>query len=550
MRTSFAAAIVAILWIWTFGSSCAVAGDSTWRITKTEWTQADEKGFGDFVRAIAESGCQTTAQCMRSPANPYRDSDPPALQFKMDCAKWVYTLRAYYAWKNGLPFSYVNDIAGPGNDIRFSGMGNRVLSRRDLIDHGNGLPVVATFAALHDEVYSATYRIDAAQASGPLPDFYSPKIQPGSIRPGTAIYDINGHVAVVYAVEPDGRIRYMGAEPDNTVTHSVYGAQFGQERAALGGGFKNFRPLKLVGATRRADGSYVGGHIVLAANSEIPDFSLEQYRGNDPDAPGDGSDAVFLYRGTPTGLFEYVRGAMSGGTYSFDPVAELKLGLDELCHDLGERGHYIDTAIQAGIDKKAHPALLPGNIYASDDDEWEAYASPSRDAALKSKFSQLNADLMKYILRTQAREPNYEALWALKNKLQAAYREKAASCQLGYTNSAGVKVSFGFDDAVQRLFTMSFDPYHCIERRWGATSAAELASCKDDAVKTRWYEAEQNLRNQADRAYGPRAHFTLPDLENDVPGSGAKKPPQADIAAMIERIGRAPLMAAMDPVGY
>src|SRR5687768_17592361 len=109
------------------------ASPASWRITKTEWTQADEKGFGDFVRAIAESGCKTSAECMRSPANPYRASDPAGLEFHMDCAKWAYGLRAYYAWKNGLPFSYVNAIAGDGNDIRFSEKGNRVLSRRDLI---------------------------------------------------------------------------------------------------------------------------------------------------------------------------------------------------------------------------------------------------------------------------------------------------------------------------------------------------------------------------------------------------------------------------------
>src|SRR6185437_7064207 len=112
-------------------------------------------------------------------------------------------------------------IAGPGNDIRFSKLGNRLLSRRDLVDHGSGIPVVPVFAQLHDDVYSATYRSDASQVEGVQSDFYSPKIQPGSIRPGTAIYDINGHVAVVYKIEPDGRIRYMGAEPDNTVTHSV-----------------------------------------------------------------------------------------------------------------------------------------------------------------------------------------------------------------------------------------------------------------------------------------------------------------------------------------
>ncbi len=531
------------------GATAAKASDSNWRILKPEWTEADEKGFGDFVRSIAESGCSTTADCMRGPGNPYRASDPPGLAFQLDCAKWVYTLRAYYAWKNGLPFGYVDAIAGQGNDIRFSEKGNRALSRRDLVDKGAGVSVAAAFSTLGDDVYSATYRIDASQSDGVLPDFYSPKIQPDSIRPGTVIYDINGHVTIVYAVEADGRVRYMGADPDNTLMRSVYGAQFGQGQMALGGGFKNFRPLKLVGATLR-DGHYVGGHIVPVANSDIADFSLEQYRGIGPDAQGDGPNAIFQYRGAPADLFEYVRGTLSGGTYSFDPIHELQAGIDGLCHDLQERSLYIDAAIQAGIDRKPAPAFLPGNIYASSDEEWEAYASPARDASLRSKFVQLTLDLAKFVLRSQARGEDFRKIWALKVRLQQAYDDKAAACQISYRNSAGQPVTFGFDEAVERLFAMSFDPYQCVERRWGATDEGELATCKDDETKSRWYQAEQNLRNQVERVYVARKQFTLADLEGQAPGSGTKTPPPADVAAVIAKIGRGPLLAAMEPVGF
>ncbi|MEY4966489.1 MAG: hypothetical protein RL274_2072 [Pseudomonadota bacterium] len=537
-------ALLALNWL---AMPAQATGPSSWRITKTEWTEADEKGFGEFVRAIAESGCRTSVECMRSPANPYRASDPAGLAFEMDCAKWAYGLRAYYAWKNELPFSYVNAIAGDGADIRFSEKGNRVLSRRDLVDRGAGLPVVAVFSELRDSVYSATYRIDASQSE--QTDFYSPKIQPGSIRPGTVIYDLNGHVAIVYAVEADGRVRYMGAQPDNTVVYSVYGAQFGQGAVALGGGFKNFRPLKLVGATLR-NGYYVGGRIVLARNDEISDFSLEQYRGSGPDPKGDGPNAMFQYQNQPAGLFEYVRGTMSGGIYSFDPVQELKFSMDQLCQDLQQRGRAVDAAIQAGMDRKPAPSFIPGNIYASEDKEWEAYATPSRDANVRSRFVQLTMDIAMSVLRAQARGQDYHEIWALKTRMQQAYDEKAATCQVIYSNSADVPVPFGFDEAVQRLFAMSFDPYYCTERRWGATSEAELATCKDDETKTRWYQAEQNLRNQVERGYTARARFTLQDLENNIPGSGTRKAPLADARAMIGRIGRGPMLAAMEPVGF
>jgi hypothetical protein len=552
MRSAFAALL--FLTFLAASSSANAANDGVWRITKTEWTQADEKGFGDFVRAIAESGCQTTIECMHSRANPYYSADEAHLPFDADCAKWVYMLRAYYAWKNGLPFGYVNEISGSGSDIRFNDSGNTVLSRHDFVDHGNGLPALAILSEIHDHVFSATYRVDATKPGALSSDFYSPKIQPGSIRPGTVIYDINGHVTIVYAIEPDGRVHYMSADPDTTVTRAFYGAQFGQSQASLGGGFKNFRPLKLVGATRRADGSYEGGHIVLAADSDIPDYSLEQYRGTGADAHGDGPDALFSYRDSQVGLFEYVRGEMSGGSYTLDPVSELKTGMDTLCHALRERGQAVDEAIRQGIDKKPHPAALPGNIYASDDDEWEAYATPARDATLRDSFAQLYVDVVKSVFRAQKRGDDYAAQYAaetaLKDKLQNAYGQAEQSCSLTYTNSAGRPVTLTFKQALDRLFAMSFDPYDCIERRWGATSDEELSSCQDDQTKTRWYEAEQDLRNQSERSASSKPHLTLTELERGVPGAGAKTPAPIDIGAMLGDIGRKPLMASMSPVGF
>ena len=58
---------------------------------------------------------------------------------------------------------------------------------------------------------------------------------------------------------------------------------------------------------------------------------------------------------------------------------------------------------------------------------------------------------------------------------------------------------------------MSFDPYECIERRWGAR-AEELAACTDDESKAHWYKAEQRLRNQIDRTYDVRMGFSLAQL--------------------------------------
>ena len=379
----------------------ADAQSAAWRITKTEWTAADEKGFGEFVAAIAESGCTNTVACMRSAANFYHDSDPPSYQLHADCAKWVYMLRAYYASKNGLPFSYVSRIAGSGDDLRFSETSNRALARRDLVDSGSGIAVVPALQALHDQVWTATYRMDPAAEIPVEQDFYSPKIQPGSIRPGTAIYDVNGHVGLVYQVTADGRILYMDAYPDEHVSHSFYGPQFGQSTEQLGGGFKNFRPLKLVGATHTSDGAYIGGSMVLAPNAAIADYSLEQYRGNVPNAHGNGPDAQFRYNTIPLGLFEYARASMSGGGFAFNPVYELKATLGTLCHET-------QLGSQASV------------------------------ARVQSGFAKLYRDLSEMVALWEKRDLRiaYDGR-SLKETLGEIYADEAQACSMSYADNQG-----------------------------------------------------------------------------------------------------------------
>ena len=385
-----------------------------WRITKTEWTKADEDGFGEFVRRIAESRCATTISCMQSAANFYHDSDPPSFRFHADCAKWAYMLRAYYASKNGLPFSYVDRIVGDGADLRYGKTSNLALERHDIVDSGSGIDTVAVLHELHDHVSTATYRMDAAAQVPVLQDFYSPKIQPGSVHAGTAIYDINGHVMIVYDVTSDGSILYMDAHPDEIVTRGVYGPQVPQSPIWLGGGFKNFRPLKLAGAALRPDGSYVGGHMVLAANDAIADFSLEQYRGNAPDAKDDNPNTQFRYNNVPLDFYEYTRASMSNGGFAFNPVYELEVTMGSLCRDAKE-------------------------------------GTPEADARVKSGFANLYADLSKIAALWEQRDLRvvYHGS-SLKETLADTYAAEEHACVIDNSGDGGRIAGSPLDQFVRR----------------------------------------------------------------------------------------------------
>ncbi len=514
--------------------------EQSWRVTKSEWTAEDEQGYSAFIQKIGESGCETPDDCINSNANPYRGTDGRGINFNADCADLVYMLRAYYAWKNGLPFTYVDGVSSRGGgDVRFSSKGNRVGGRRNINGGESGRAVIYS---IRDAVSSATYRIGPDVDENPITDLYPVKIQPGSIRPGTAIYDVNGHVALVYKVGDDGRVYYMDAHPDFTLTRSVYGAQFGRDFPWMGAGFKNFRPIRM---TR-------GGKIEIAKNNQISDYSDEQFYGNvDPDRRGDWRKGKFAYNGLEVGFYEYVRIAMAGGKVSFNPLAELKATMKTLCNDLYDRQRFVELAIEAGIDRKPRPDRLPPNIYGTDQMEWEIYSTPSRDARLKTAFKAFREDMQRLIGMWLARDErmSYDGL-DLRGDLQKAYDYAADVCTVNYMNSAGRRVTLRYHQIVERLFRLSFDPYDCIERRWGASSEEELSTCANTASENRWYEAQQRLRNQIDRTYDTRMDFTVRDLEAKLPGSGTDVTPDVDVKKVIENMGYRTPITTMAPPGY
>ena len=120
-------------------------------------------GFGHFVTAIGESNCSSSESCLRDPANPYRKTDQSFLDIDVDCAKLPYLLRAYYAWKNGLPFCYVKRVSGEGGDLRFTKTANRATSRHDIIDRGGGIDAPDAIREMLGAVFSGTYRTDASE---------------------------------------------------------------------------------------------------------------------------------------------------------------------------------------------------------------------------------------------------------------------------------------------------------------------------------------------------------------------------------------------------
>ena len=504
-------------------------------VRQDRWTASDEKGYGEFIRSIGESNCHTVNACLKGAGNPFHASDPDGFYFKADCADLPYFLRAYYAWKRGLPFAYEASVApvGHSRDMRYSRSGNEVLERH-VVTTGS-ITGPGLLETMRDTISSAMYRIHPDREQPIEPDHYSVALNPKAIRAGTIIYDPNGHLATVYKIESDGRILYIDAHPDNSLTRGTYDQRFVRSRPGMGAGFKNWRPIALIGATRDSSGWLRGGTIAAAKNQDLPDFSTEQFYGNSRAHPGDDDwqKATFTLGKETLDYYDYVRAEMAGGSLHFDPVAEVRNMVRSNCDDLHYRADAVNVALGIGIQNQPHPEQLPYNIYGTDGD-WEIYSTPSRDARLKTAFKELRDQVERFIRLHAVRDSKIVYRGSdLIGDLLATYDRETAACSVSYLRSDRSMVTLSYEEARARLFKLSFDPYHCVELRWGAGDA-ELSTCHDNANKRIWYTAEQNLRNQLERSYEARMDHSLSELaQPGGEGKGVATPPDVDVRAFL-----------------
>tara|TARA_B100000609_G_C17220803_1_gene439918 strand:+ start:3589 stop:5139 length:1551 start_codon:yes stop_codon:yes gene_type:complete len=504
----------------TFGVG-ASAQSSTWTVKKSSWQESDEKKFSEFIQTMGDSGCRSLDKCLKSPkSNPfYASKTPKYTDYLADCADLPFALRMYFAWMEGLPFDYVSQVDpapenGNVSDIRYTKYGNLPKARRAFTP-GNSYNGPEEMRNMINAVSTAMYRMHYKYKL----DFYPTMLDRKSIAPGTILYDASGHAAIVYRIEKNGLVRMMDAHPDQSISRIVFSKKFSRSRIAHGAGFRNWRP-----------------ELSTAATDKLPRFSTIQF------------SKTFELNGTPLDYYDYVRAQMAGGNLKFDPVAEVSGLMTELCSNVQERVHSVQAAIRVGIHKKSHPQKLPSNIYGTYG-EWEDYSTPSRDARLKTAFLELKEEAERYIEMYRSGNSRvqytpvssaYSANCSPQDKtcylvasLLDEYDKVASKsvCQFTYTNSVGQPHSLDINQITSRLFKLSFDPYHCIELRWGA-DGQEKNSCPDRGDKLDWYEAEQGLRNQLERTYDAFMGYDLQETRRKL---GVSTPPDVNLRGLLER---------------
>ena len=544
-------------------STSAVANTkktTAWQVKNLTWTKSYEKSYEEFITSIGKAKkagvCHTTASCLKSPiANPqYYNSNPTQLQdVYSDCADLPYILRAYFSWMNDLPFSYpvaltqaplksdqanalqaqLDDLyaqlsragffkrqlikrqikelknrmyGGSGNDIRYNSSGNKIVDKV-YIKTGDNINKVLVDVA--NSISTASFRTDASNNTTEknFRDTYPVAVTKAAIKPGTVLYDPNGHIAVVYEVTKNGKVHLIDAHPDNSLTAITYGEKFTQTNVEIGGGFSNWRPFSMEDGVVRA-----------TPNENLIDYSLEQFERKKP----------FEFDNVRMSFHEYVRNKLSDGALIYYPVTELNELMEEICHDVKEREMAVDASLAAGLQKLGHPDVLPSNIYGTDGD-WESYSSPSRDARLKASIREGRKLMFKMIQghRDGDKSVQYSGV-DIVGDLRSTYEIAANKCTIDVKKTNGTVETLTLATILENIFKLSFDPYHCVELRWGLTDAESLKSCNQNTDKIEWYNAEQGLRNLIDRDYSVKMDYSVKEL----PSMPLSKTPQENISIL------------------
>ncbi len=511
-----------------------------WNIYATEWSEAEEQGYEAFVIGLGRTDCSSLDACLTNEANPFRDTDDEDEIYYGDCADMAYFLRGYYAWKRGLPFSYQHllaSAAGKKEDLRYSEKGNIITGRRDVTGQIKNAPEF--LKRIGQEVSTAMFRTHPETGTqGTFDDFYPVAIERAHVVPGSIAYDVFGHVGLVFELEDDGRVQIFASHPDFSVTRSLYGANFMRTGPDFGGGLKAWRPIKIVGARQKSDGTYKGGKIVATKNEDLPGFAMTQYLGNVPDENGDWSLGEFQYQGRTIDYYDYVRKNLAVKGYAANPVRETRHAVRALCGDLQARRFAVNRAVYSKVHLKPHPGVLPPNIYGTYG-TWEAYSTPSRDARLKTSFVELRKMVQSQLTKVAEGAPDLVYGGGdLAADLADVIEEEQLACKITYGRSDGSTVVMNMTHIIPRLFDLSFDPYHCPERRWGATGV-ELSSCEETPDKKYAYEQQQWLRNQATRTYNVKMGFKIEELQSpanapvEKGGLGAAEAPEIEILPLL-----------------
>jgi hypothetical protein len=504
-----------------------VAG-SVWPI-RASWNRTTEDLFSAWIEKLFDSpldappSWKALHEVLRDKSRNFLfdhlglREDQMGLILRPDCADLPYFLRAYFAFKMGLPFGYskctrggngqaprcpqwwnIENLEPPRNAPPEQIVAAEPVSApeqangpRTLFDvfrpqasataSAAAPPRVAPpppkplgLAASFGQYVSRTVANGVHSGSGRTAanddrtDYYPVPLTDQELRPGVVYADPYGHVLmlvrrIAQSGDAAGVLLAVDGQPDGTVAVKRFwrGNFLFEQNPALGSpGFKRFRPIvRENGSLRRLTNAQI------SKNPQYADFSLEQSKLG-VEAFYDRMDDVM----SPSPL---------------DPVGAMKEAITSLQEQVETRVNSVENGRKYQNSGRGDAAMPDGAAIFETTGAWEDFATPSRDLRLL-----IAMDVVRRFPDRVARRPERYAMPTgktvadVKAELESVLASELAARKFSYPRSDGSPWTLTLKDVIDRApaLEMAYNVNDCVELRWGApVSSDEASACKRHA---------------------------------------------------------------------
>ena len=392
------------------------------------------------------------------------EDDPTAknrLIMQPDCADNPFFLRAYFAWKLGLPFGY--HLCDRGSLVRNPKTSQWITNETSSSKTHPVLAFNAFMRRVKDGVHSGTARTSLDDDNS---DYYPVSLERGTLRPGIVFADPYGHTLIIVGWVPQtrnhpGLLLSVDAQPDGTVgIKRFWKGNFLFNTSGVIGepGFKAFRPIsELEGVP------YPMLNKALTASSGFIPFSFQQRKMKNDD-------------------FYHTMDRLINPN-PLDPETAL-LDLIQALH--GQLLVRVTSVANGEAYLRSHqgvvismPTTAAGIFQAGG--QWEDFSTPNRDLRL---LIAIDAVLnFPDLIVLSPEDYNISRLTSpeqVKKKLQSLLEQKASELSINYIRSNGSLQKLTVGEILKRrdTFEMAYNPNDGIEIRWGATeNSDERSTC-------------------------------------------------------------------------
>jgi hypothetical protein len=451
--------------------------------------------------------------------------DSMGMIVRPDCADLPYFLRAYFAFKMGLPFGYTKCTrGGAGEGPKCHAWWNiqnlepppapepppeqRIASPAvmEMFRPAAAMPApVPPTAAPPTNRLAALKRLGLAAGFGEYlrsavadgvhsgsgrtalsddnTDYYPVPLKEETLRPGTVYVDPYGHVLVVarrvsQSEDAAGLFLAVDAQPDGTVARKRFwrgNFLFAQDPALGGPGFKRFRPIvrDKNGGLRRLTNAEI------AKDPQYGDFSLDQAQ-------------VSI-----EGFYDRMDDVMSPAP--LDPLRAIKEAIAALEEQVKARVTSVENGRKFQTSGRSDATMPDGPAIFETTGAWEDFATPARDLRLLIAIDVVRTFPDRVVRRPERYAmPKDKSVADVKAELEGVLGSELSARKFSYTRSDGSAWTLALKDVLDRAgeLEMAYNLNDCVELRWGAPAKSEEAStCK------RYAPAAQRGKMQEYRAW-------------------------------------------------